>query len=376
MPPVARQQRDRVDHKPGGVPATAGAGRRSGRSRPIVDDKRVLAHTEPVAETLEKARQSVHRVVKAWGILGVAPAGQVEGEGRAVEPLEEGNPVLRMAGIAVDEDRGGPAPPTGGRSSGPRPRRRRALPPFPSGRKISCPAWRRRRQVRGRGPGAPACGRSAPPAGDLRPARQSPARTSDRRAGADDPVAEHQRSKSRRRLRTAARGAADLGGGPRRRGRGRRGGDPAGRTGAVEGATDSSRCSASSRSWTTSRPSTGSPTPTATRRSTSWSRSRSRRKTAACVMIFALGGPRSRSTPTSTGSAGGLACLRARLVRARPRRDAGDHRSRGRVRAPHQPDHPRPPGLQATTAMRSVRVAANVPWYRRTRVTAGRFPGA
>ena len=52
------------------------------------------------------------------------------------------------------------------------------------------------------------------------------------------------------------------------------------------------------------------------------------------------------------------------LVRARARRDAGDRPARGRLRAAHEPDPARPRGLPAETAMRRVRAAPYVPWYR------------
>ena len=49
------------------------------------------------------------------------------------------------------------------------------------------------------------------------------------------------------------------------------------------------------------------------------------------------------------------------LLRARPRRDAGDRRPRGRLRAAHEPDPPRARALPPETALRGVRAAPDVP---------------
>ena len=86
------------------------------------------------------------------------------------------------------------------------------------------------------------------------------------------------------------------------------------------------------------------------------------RKTAACVMIFALGRPEI-PVDTHVYRVGGRLGLfrRRRLVRAGPRRDARDHRPRGRLRAAHQPDHPRPPRLPPDPPVRRVRPAPHVP---------------
>ena len=52
------------------------------------------------------------------------------------------------------------------------------------------------------------------------------------------------------------------------------------------------------------------------------------------------------------------------LLRARPRRDAGDRRPRGRLRAAHEPDPPRARGLPAEAALRECELRRMCPWYR------------
>ena len=86
------------------------------------------------------------------------------------------------------------------------------------------------------------------------------------------------------------------------------------------------------------------------------------RKTAACVMIFALGRPEI-PVDTHVYRVGGRLGLfpGSGLVRGRPRRDARDHRPRGRLRAAHQPDHPRPSRVPALAALRALRAAPDVP---------------
>ena len=49
------------------------------------------------------------------------------------------------------------------------------------------------------------------------------------------------------------------------------------------------------------------------------------------------------------------------LLRARARRDAGDRRPRGRLRAAYEPDPPRAPGVPSQTPLRGVRAAPDVP---------------
>ena len=86
------------------------------------------------------------------------------------------------------------------------------------------------------------------------------------------------------------------------------------------------------------------------------------RKTAACVLIFTWGIPEI-PVDVHVHRVGGRLGLfpREGLVRARPRRDAGGRRPRGRLRAAHEPDPPRARALPPETALRGVRAAADVP---------------
>ena len=89
---------------------------------------------------------------------------------------------------------------------------------------------------------APAgAGDPRPPPRDVRAPGERAARPPDRRAGADDPLPEHQRPQPRRRLRPHARALPHLGGGPRRPARRAGGGAAARRAGAVEDAPDPAR---------------------------------------------------------------------------------------------------------------------------------------
>ena len=145
-----------------------------------------------------------------------------------------------------------------------------------------------------------------PPPRALRAAGQPAARAPDRRAGAHRPLPEHQRPQPRRRLRPAARALPDLGAGPRRADRGGRGGDQAGRPERHQGAPHPGDPRAARRP----------PRPRLARRGAA----RARRSTTSTDLPGV--GPqdrglrpdlrlrptrRSRSTPTSTGSAAGSA---------------------------------------------------------------------
>ena len=86
------------------------------------------------------------------------------------------------------------------------------------------------------------------------------------------------------------------------------------------------------------------------------------RKTAACVMIFALGRP---EIPVDThvyrvGGRLGLFPANASFERAHDEMLAITDPAR-RLRAAHQPDHPRAPGLPPEAPVRRVRPAADVP---------------
>ena len=86
------------------------------------------------------------------------------------------------------------------------------------------------------------------------------------------------------------------------------------------------------------------------------------RKTAACVLIFTWGIPEI-PVDIHVHRVGGRLGLfpREGLVRARPRRDAGGRRPRGRLRAAHEPDPARARAVPPETALRGVRAAADVP---------------
>ncbi len=110
-----------------------------------------------------------------------------------------------------------------------------------------------------------------PPARALRAPGERPARRSDRRARPDDPLPEHERPQPRRRLRAAARRAAELGAGARCATRTGRGGDPARRPCADEGAADPGGPAPPAHRRRRHPRSAGSRAPGATRRSTSCS---------------------------------------------------------------------------------------------------------
>ena len=127
--------------------------------------------------------------------------------------------------------------------------------------------------------------------------------------------------------------------GPRRPDRGGDRGDPPRRARRTRRRRGSRRSCASSA--TTSPTSTGSTTPRARRRSAYLDRRCPGvgRKTAACVMIFAFGPPRDPGRhPRLPGRRAARPLPPRRLLRGGPRRDARDHRPRGRLRAPHEPD--------------------------------------
>ena len=86
------------------------------------------------------------------------------------------------------------------------------------------------------------------------------------------------------------------------------------------------------------------------------------RKTAACVLIFTWGIPEIPVDVHVHRVGGRLGLFPAQgLLRAGPRRDAGDRRPRGRLRAAHEPDPPRARALPPEAALRGVRAAADVP---------------
>ena len=86
------------------------------------------------------------------------------------------------------------------------------------------------------------------------------------------------------------------------------------------------------------------------------------RKTAACVLIFTFDRPEIPVDTHVHRVGGRLGLFRPkRLVRGGPRRDARDHPARGRLRAPHQPDPPRPRDLPPAAPLRRVRPAPDVP---------------
>ena len=68
----------------------------------------MLLHGHPLQEPGHEAGQAVHRVVELprRGPVRAAPPRQVEGECGPTDPLEERLPVLGVARVAVDEDRG------------------------------------------------------------------------------------------------------------------------------------------------------------------------------------------------------------------------------------------------------------------------------
>ena len=207
---------------------------------------------------------------------------------------------------------------------------------------------------------AAGAGDPRPAARDVRAAGQRAARPPDRRADQDRALPAHQRPQPRPRLRGAARALPDLGGGPRRAGRGGRGGDPARRPGASRRRRGSRRSSSSSASRPTS---TG---PRRRRARSRWSSCSALpgvgRKTAACVLIFTWGIPEIPVDVHVHRVGGRLGLFPAEgLLRGGPRRDAGDRRPRGRLRAAHEPDPPRARGLPPEAALRRVRAAPDVP---------------
>ena len=207
---------------------------------------------------------------------------------------------------------------------------------------------------------AAGAGDPRPAARDVRAAGQRAARPPDRRAGQDRPLPAHQRPQPGPGLRRPARALPDLGGGPRRAGRAR----SRRRSGRAASAGRRRRGSRRSSSGSASRP-----TSTGRRR-----RPREEsleflldlpgvgRKTAACVLIFTWGIPEIPVDVHIHRVGGRLGLFPPkRLVRAGPRRDAGDRRPRGRLRAAHEPDPPRPGGLPPEAPLRRVRAAADVP---------------
>ena len=175
----------------------------------------------------------------------------------------------------------------------------------------------------------------------------------------DDPLPEHERPQPRRRLRAAARRASTTGrirdsptpgwsrrsgpaGSPTRRPRGSR------RCCASSASRDRPRLAAEARraseaiDYLVALPGVG-------------------RKTAACVMIFAFDRPEIPVDTHVIGSAAASGCSAAAPVREAHEEMLRDHRPRRRVRVPHQPDHPRAPGLPAAAPVRRVRARADVP---------------
>src|SRR5436190_7855377 len=201
-----------------------------------------------------------------------------------------------------------------------------------------------------------------PPPGAVREACESAARPPDRGARPHRSLPEHLRPKPRRRVRPPARTVSELGGCPRRAPRPGRRRDQARRPRGDEGAADP-----------------GDPPPPAAPRRRAHARLAGRRAARRGARLpdgppgcraedrrlrddlrpRAPGDPGRYPRPPRRRTAGPLP--RARLVRARARRDAADHRPRGRVRAPREPDRPRARDLPASTSLSRLRAAANVP---------------
>ncbi len=86
------------------------------------------------------------------------------------------------------------------------------------------------------------------------------------------------------------------------------------------------------------------------------------RKTAACVMLFTFGRPEIPVDVHVHRVGGRLGLFRAECsLRRGARRDARDHSTRGRLRAPHQPDPARTGDLPPPSAVQGVRAAPHVP---------------
>ena len=170
---------------------------------------------------------------------------------------------------------------------------------------------------------------------------------------------EHERPQSRRRLRSAPRALPDLGGGPRRADGGGRGGHQAGRPEPDQGAPHPGD----------PRPPRRPPRPRLASRSSARRGARlphrppgggtKDRRRGPAVHLRATGDPGGRAR-----QAGGRATRPVQgecVLRRGARRDARDHSTRGRLRAPHQPDPARTGNLPPPSALQGVRAAPHVP---------------